>query len=359
MSDTLRSSTMDLFPAPSAGQGTLVPAADAHGSCGKPQRASRKRGLSLENAGKLGKAAAQVRLQTALDAGEVGYFSQLLVQTALPHKDPGEVDAWTRQNGRLSLTFSAINTYDPESKSHRRFGLPYGTHARLLFAWLGTEAVRSRSRRIELGDSFGDFMRRLQVPRNGGPKGSEAAIKNQLRRITWSALSWTYHQVPGQAPQTGWRDVGNLDVGQNIFPIETRLFYWDPANPDKRSLWQSEITLNETFFAHLLKYNVPVDMRVMRELAKRHASLAMDIYVWWTGRMHGLEKPTPLIPWRKLMEQLGTTHRNPNEFARDFKKEAEKVRVLYPEAAIKYEHGGIKLFPSPTHVPSRPLLGAG
>ncbi|MCY1023941.1 replication protein RepA [Pyxidicoccus sp. MSG2] len=360
MSDTKSTATLDLYPGVFGTREAHAPGADSLdparvGAAVKPREssASRARRLSVKNASKLGAAAAEVHHQSALDAGELGYFSQLLVQTALPHKDPGDLAAWTRQNGRFTLTFSTGLQYDEATKTHKRMGLPFGTHARLLFAWLGTEAVRTRSRRIELGDSFGAFMRKLQLPRTGGPSGSEAAIRNQLRRILTSSISWQYRSS-GQDGTT-WREAKYLDTGQNIFPIESRILFWDPSDPDKRAFWQSEVSLNETFFQHLLKHNTPVDMRVMRELARAHSSLAMDIYVWWTGRMHGLEKPTPPIPWKKLMEQMGTVHTNPYEFARDFKLQAAKALVFYPEAKIQYVRGGIRLFPSPTHVPARLL----
>lgn len=313
----------------------------------------------MKNASKLGTVAAEVHHQPAFDVGELGYFSQLLVQTAMPHKDPGELDAWTRQNGRFSLTFKNGLDFDPETKTHKRVGLPFGTNARLLYAWLGTEAVRTRSSKLDLGDSFGAFMRKLQIPRSGGARGTEAALRNQFRRLVMSSISWTYHHGLGRPAHSPYREAESLDAGQNIFPIESRVLFWDPNDPDKRALWPSEVTLNETFFQHLLRHNVPVDMRVMRELARMHASLAMDIYVWCTSRMHGLEKPTPRIPWEKLMEQMGTTHSDKREFARDFKLQAAKVRVLYPQAKIEYVRGGIRLYPSPTHVPSRVLPSGG
>jgi hypothetical protein len=56
---------------------------------------------------------------------------------------------------------------------------------------------------------------------------------------------------------------------------------------------------------------------------------------------------------------MGTTHRDPREFARDFKKEWMKVHVLYPQAKIEFVRGGVRLHPSPTHVASRALPSGG
>ena len=38
------------------------------------------------------------------DEQDVGYLARLFTQTSLPYKDPGDVPAWGRRNGALSLT---------------------------------------------------------------------------------------------------------------------------------------------------------------------------------------------------------------------------------------------------------------
>ncbi|WNZ66231.1 replication protein RepA (plasmid) [Myxococcus sp. MxC21-1] len=304
-------------------------------------------------------AAAEIRQKPVVDAGELGFITNLFVQTSLPHRDvswtaTGEpVTAWTRRNGLFSLTIQNGQVFNEATKRHEYVGLPFGTYARLLFAWLGTEAVRTQSPRIGLGGSFGAFMRNLQIPRSGGPKGSEAALRNQLHRITRASLSWEYAgPVPRGATQ-------RVDAGQRIFPIESHAVFWDPNNPDRHSTWESELTLNQVFFEHLVRHHVPVDMRVIRTLAQANAPLAMDIYVWLTSRMFTLQRATPMIPWPKLMEQMGSTHRNPSEFAREFKEHATKVLVLYPDAHLLYVKGGVRLKPSPTHVPVLAAVAAG
>ncbi|MCH6556231.1 MAG: phosphoenolpyruvate carboxylase, partial [Chloroflexi bacterium] len=77
-------------------------------------------------------------------------MARVLVQTTLPHRKQSGTE-FVRTNGALTLTMLA-----PSST-----GLPYGSIPRLLLAWLTTEAVRTKERKIVMGHSLSDFMREL------------------------------------------------------------------------------------------------------------------------------------------------------------------------------------------------------
>ena len=57
--------------------------------------------------------------------------------------------------------------------------LPYGNFPRLLLAWVCTEAVRTRSRVLVLGDSLSEFMRTLGVYSSDGK--AYIWLRNQMR----------------------------------------------------------------------------------------------------------------------------------------------------------------------------------
>lgn len=62
--------------------------------------------------------------------------------------------------GKVTFTLSLM--------APTKIGLPYGTVPRLLLAWMTTEAVKTQSRELELGDSLSGFMRELDlVPTSG------------------------------------------------------------------------------------------------------------------------------------------------------------------------------------------------
>jgi hypothetical protein len=80
------------------------------------------------------------------------FLARQLVQTTLPHADPGNVPVWSRTNGNLTLTIQ------PGVANGALIGFPYGTIPRLLTYWMTTEAIRTKSPRLTLGDTLAEFM---------------------------------------------------------------------------------------------------------------------------------------------------------------------------------------------------------
>ena len=78
--------------------------------------------------------------------------------------------------------------------------LPYGTLPRLLLAWVCTEAVRTQSPELVLGDSLSEFMRRLGIySTSGGTTGGRTRLRNQMRRLFGCMVSLTYADASGEA----------------------------------------------------------------------------------------------------------------------------------------------------------------
>ena len=75
------------------------------------------------------------------DKTESAFMARQLVQATLPHKNPGNVPAWSRKNGDLTLTIRP--GWDEEK--NEIIGYPYGTIPRLLLFWITTEAIRTKN----------------------------------------------------------------------------------------------------------------------------------------------------------------------------------------------------------------------
>ena len=69
--------------------------------------------------------------------------------------------------------------------------------AALLMAWLSTEAVRTQSREISLGDSLAEFMRALGIYNSGG--NPQTRLRNQMRRLFHCTVSLIYEDERGAA----------------------------------------------------------------------------------------------------------------------------------------------------------------
>jgi hypothetical protein len=92
---------------------------------------------------------------------DAAYLPRELVQVTLPHKNPGDVQQWKRTNGNLTMGIQPGQDFI----TGKSYGYPYGTIPRLLLFWVTTEAVRTKSRRLELGNSLRGFMAELGLNR--------------------------------------------------------------------------------------------------------------------------------------------------------------------------------------------------
>ena len=69
--------------------------------------------------------------------------------------------------------------------------LPYGNLPRLLLAWICTDTVRTKSRRLELGASLSEFMDRLNIQStdSGGRYGVRTRLQKQMIRLFSASIS--------------------------------------------------------------------------------------------------------------------------------------------------------------------------
>jgi hypothetical protein len=72
----------------------------------------------------------------------------------------------------------------------------YGSIPRLLLFWLTTEALRTGSPKLELGKTYGSFIRDLGLdPNTGGGKRSDGhRVRIQTRRLFMSRVSFIREQ---------------------------------------------------------------------------------------------------------------------------------------------------------------------
>ena len=98
------------------------------------------------------------------DEVELAFLARQLIQVTLPHRDPGDIPVWTRRNGELTLILTRTDIDD----AGVLIGYPYGNMPRLLLYWINSEAVRTKSKHLELGSNLSRFMTELGLnPRNG------------------------------------------------------------------------------------------------------------------------------------------------------------------------------------------------
>ncbi|NYD25190.1 replication protein RepA [Kineococcus aurantiacus] len=173
---------------------------------------------------------------------DIGYLACVFAQTSLPYRDPGDLPVWQRRNGGLTLTLQPGAPLPGPTGEWEPIGYPFGTLPRLLLAWLTTEAVRTKSRTIGLGESLSDFCRQLELPITGL---QIRRLKDQARRLFNARLSVHYIEHLDTSTDTttgttaGARRSGvRQEAGQNLL-IATRYELWtstqrtpQPAEPN-------------------------------------------------------------------------------------------------------------------------------
>jgi hypothetical protein len=279
-------------------------------------------------------AAEAIRLDP--DKTEAAFIARQLVQATLPHKNPGDVPAWSRTNGNLTLGIQPGWNF----KKDKSVGYPYGTIPRLLLFWITTEAVKTKDRRIELGNSLTAFMKQLGLnPDNGGSgaKRSDARrLRDQMQRLFQAKIS--FHQTREEEGHSG-------DAWLSMDVAPKGAFWWDEKHPDQSSLWDSWIQLGEDFYEAIVAAPVPVDIRALKAL--KRSPLALDLYAWATYTAYRTHKSgqARALSWELLHEQLGGEYTNPKEFARNARLALRKVQTVYPALGLEFVKGGVKILP--------------
>ncbi len=257
----------------------------------------------------------------AQEAGALGFMARAMVQATLPHRAVAG-NEFERRNGNFTLTLQAPS----------KIGLPYGSIPRLLLAWVTTEAVKTKSRELELGDSMAAFMAELGMSRQGS---NIASLKNQTRRLFNATVSATYKDGQGVA-----------DIGYRL--ADRTVLWWHSKDPEQAGLWRSTVTLSETFFNEVIDRPVPIDMRAIKAL--KQSPMALDIYMTLTYRMSYLKKPTVIL-WPSLAFQLGSDYSRVRDFKASFLAELHKVMLVYSGVQVEVLDEGLKIKPSLTHIP--------
>jgi hypothetical protein len=121
-------------------------------------------GKSLSN---LLDAALEIQMDPEPKEQDKAFLTKQLVQVTLPHSSPGNVPIWKRKTGNLTLAIRSGWNHEKDEP----IGYPFGSIPRLLLFWITTEALRTQSRKLELGASLAGFMRDIGLdPSTGGGK---------------------------------------------------------------------------------------------------------------------------------------------------------------------------------------------
>ncbi len=267
--------------------------------------------------------------------GRTRFLHSVLCQVSLPRSQVNE-QTFTRRSGRCFITLQAGAFFNGIKMVPQP--LPFGTKPRLVLIHACSEAVRTRSRHIEVGHSVRGFLRTLGI--DCGGKEMSAFRKQML------ALAST-HMVLGVPSEHGPLTI-------KAPPIET-FNAWLANEEGQAVAWPGTLELGERFFDTLLEHAVPLSPTAVGTL--KSSSLALDIYSWLAHRLCRVRQPGGvMLSWANLHEQFGQEYADIKGFKKRFLGALADVHAVYREAKISQVRGGLRLYDSPPPVARRSVV---
>jgi hypothetical protein len=260
-------------------------------------------------------------------------------QASLPHKRLANNKEWIRQSERLTLMIEPGRLIRPGSNEGEFIGVPYGSRARLILLYLQTQALRLRSREVELGRSMREWLRRMGIAQGGK---SIREVRDLAVRLSICKLTFFYQHAAGG---TGFSSERIIDDG---------VLFLDPRNDDERQpgLFVETVRLSQSFYEALSRHPVPLWEPAIRAI--QNNSMGLDLYVWLAYRLHVLEAPIT-IRWPRLHQQFGAGFKSQRQFKPTLIANLKLAGAVYPEARVAVEDAGVRLLPSRPPVPERQL----
>lgn len=256
------------------------------------------------------------------------FLHAILCQVGMPRKAT-EGRLFERTSGGAVLRLEAGAIFNGKRLVDQP--LPYGTRPRLVMVHISSEAVRTQSRQIMIGDSMRDFLIALDIDTNGGARGGYTMFKKQMEALAASRLTLGL-TANGRA------------VTVNTQPI-SRFEAWLHKTGEQRALWPGVLELSQEFYDTLAAHAVPLDHRALGAL--KHSALALDVYSWLAHRLCRVRKGGGVkISWANLREQFGQEYADPKNFKKEFRQAMRLALAVYPDAHIEDTPGGMLLFPS-------------
>lgn len=315
---------------------------------------------------------------SAREAGAIAMNPTAFVQAMLPHREvylrdadgrPVEVADGRGGTERLLAThYSATNgDYRLSIRAGLRTGpshlhplvsrgIPHGGLARLLLAFIVTEARTRNSRTIPLGGTLTAFCERIDVTPSGGANGRLRYLLDQVLRLATCAVTWEWTVY----------SPGREDLhGDNLFVVENYHVWHRAGSPSSEPVSGGSITLSPGFWDHVAGDCFPLDFRKAQLFRARPT--AYDLYLWLTYRLAGLQRsgrPHVAVNYDQLHEQLGShygadsqgalTSRGKKDFAYEVRRALGAISAAWP--ALRYEtpRGRLVVFNTGPDVEVRP-----
>ena len=230
---------------------------------------------------------------------DAGFLHSYLAQVGLPRSvhaikkrsDGTRENYYMVQHGRLTFSVAG-GVFGKELMP-----VPYGTKPRLMLFDVCSQAVRRKTRTIDLGNSAREYLKRIGLGWGGGSRGDYTRFRMQALALSVAGM------------YISWDDGGTLVQFQGM-PI-TQFRAWRDDGM-QRSLWPGELVLSTEFYESLLGHALPMEREAYLSLSS--SALAMDWHAFLCYYLPRVRQPTAWR-WGELHAALGH-----GQGARDFRR---------------------------------------
>ena len=270
----------------------------------------------------------------------IGFLPIATVQCFFPQKRlPSSQRLWQVSHGNATLAVNAGAIADRDNRNLlHETNVPYGRLARLLFAYVIGQAVKTRSPTVDMGPSLRKFMTRLQIAIDGraGKKLTEAV--EDLAAASFILAGW-----------------GDGTVHTQYARVVDEISFWIEPDESQRTFWTPEIVLSDRFHAQVQEHRMPVDMDHLARLMR--SPRRMDLYTWLSYRTGVIQRRRSVkISLRDLQPLFGPDISESWKFKQVLTRDLKALAKVWPRFNVEIQGDKMVLRWSESPVPRRPLV---
>ena len=270
----------------------------------------------------------------------IGFLPAATVQCFFPQKRlPDGVRKWDVSHGHTTLRVRAGDISDRNNPDQfRDCDVPYGRLARLLFAYVIGQSVKTQSPTIDMGPSLRKFMTRLGISYDGraGKKLTEAV--EDLAAADFILGQW-----------------GDGAVRTQYARVVDEVSFWLEPDDGQRTFWTPEIVLSDKFHEQVQAHRVPVDMDHLALLMR--SPRRMDVYTWLAYRTAQIPRGRSVrVPLKELQPLFAPDIAEFRLFKQRLQGDLKAVAKVWPHFNVDVQGDVLVLRWSESPVPSRPLI---
>lgn len=270
-----------------------------------------------------------------------GYLHSAFAVMSLPASRPkDEMKPIVRQDGDYSLMIA------PRHKLMNGepilLGVPYGPTPRLILMYVMTQAIKMKSREIELASSFRDWLRSLgKKSFGGGERGQMSLVRQHLDRLMH--CDWTIK----------WEGEGT-DKGTPFAIEQISLMKRASGYEKEDGMSDLRMTLTQDFYDSLIDHPVPFNWVAVKHMSS--SAMALDLYTYLAHRLPRIGERPVHLSWQQLKVHFGTDVQSMTRFRQMIRQAWETfVAPAYPQAQVDFSGRIIVLSKSPPPIPFKAI----